>query len=133
MIAAELHFSRRPWGQQQVSQSKKSQNNDQELFLLQLFVTYGNRLANQIWASAMPGAEQLFPESSDEQRSKFIKDKYSRGRYRRVHALASSQSALDQVCLIVTDTSCTKEKDPQDPQNCMGLFFETSLHIRLDS
>lgn len=76
------------------------QNNSQETFFLQLFVTYGNRLANQIWAPAVPGAEQLLPESTDEQRSKFIKDKYTRGRYRRVHALVSSQSAMDQVCLI---------------------------------
>lgn len=74
------------------------QNNGQETFLLQLFVTYGNRLANQIWAPAVPGAEQLLAESSNEQRSKFIKDKYTRGRYRRVHALVSSQSAMDQVC-----------------------------------
>ncbi|XP_075888233.1 arf-GAP with Rho-GAP domain, ANK repeat and PH domain-containing protein 1 isoform X2 [Nelusetta ayraudi] len=70
--------------------------------LIQLFVTYGNRLANQIWAPAVPGAEQLLPESSDERRSKFIKDKYIQGRYRRVHALVSSQSAMDQrLCQVV--------------------------------
>lgn len=65
----------------------------------QLFVTYGNRLANQVWAAAVPAAEQLLPEASDEERSKFIQDKYSRGRYRRVHALASSHSLMDQVGL----------------------------------
>ncbi|XP_041657650.1 arf-GAP with Rho-GAP domain, ANK repeat and PH domain-containing protein 1 isoform X2 [Cheilinus undulatus] len=64
--------------------------------LVQLFVTYGNRLANQVWAPAVPAAEQLRPESSDEERSRFIQDKYSKGRYRRVHALASSQSLMDQ-------------------------------------
>ncbi|XP_039633654.1 arf-GAP with Rho-GAP domain, ANK repeat and PH domain-containing protein 1 isoform X1 [Perca fluviatilis] len=63
--------------------------------LLQLFLRYGNRLANQVWAPAVPAAEQLRPESSDEERSKFIQDKYSRGRYRRVHPLTSSQD-LDQ-------------------------------------
>lgn len=66
-------------------------------FLFQLFVTYGNRLANQVWAPAVPAGQQLRPESSDEERSTFIQDKYSRGRYRRVHALASSRSLMDQV------------------------------------
>ncbi|KAF0022897.1 hypothetical protein F2P81_024878 [Scophthalmus maximus] len=65
--------------------------------LLQLFVTHGNRLANQVWAAAVPAAEQLLPESPDEERSKFIQDKYGRGRYRRVHPLTSSLSLMDQV------------------------------------
>ncbi|XP_056253388.1 arf-GAP with Rho-GAP domain, ANK repeat and PH domain-containing protein 1 isoform X2 [Seriola aureovittata] len=64
--------------------------------LIQLFVMYGNQLANQVWAAAVPTAEQLLPESSDEERSKFIQDKYSRGRYRRVHALTSSLSLMNQ-------------------------------------
>ncbi|XP_047184084.1 arf-GAP with Rho-GAP domain, ANK repeat and PH domain-containing protein 1 [Scophthalmus maximus] len=64
--------------------------------LLQLFVTHGNRLANQVWAAAVPAAEQLLPESPDEERSKFIQDKYGRGRYRRVHPLTSSLSLMDQ-------------------------------------
>lgn len=64
--------------------------------LVQLFVSYGNRVANQIWAPVIPASEQLRPESSDEQRSKFIQDKYSRGRYRRLHALSSSQDLMDQ-------------------------------------
>nr|XP_043898479.1 arf-GAP with Rho-GAP domain, ANK repeat and PH domain-containing protein 1 isoform X2 [Solea senegalensis] len=64
--------------------------------LIQLFVIYGNRLANQVWAAAVPAAEQLLPESSDEERSKFIQDKYSRGCYRRVHSLTSTQSLMDQ-------------------------------------
>ncbi|XP_029304199.1 arf-GAP with Rho-GAP domain, ANK repeat and PH domain-containing protein 1 [Cottoperca gobio] len=64
--------------------------------LLQLFVTYGNWLANQVWAPAVPAAEQLCPGSSDEERSKFIQDKYSRARYRRVHALTSSLALMDQ-------------------------------------
>ncbi|KAM9348690.1 arf-GAP with Rho-GAP domain, ANK repeat and PH domain-containing protein 1 [Symphorus nematophorus] len=64
--------------------------------LIQLFVSYGNQLANQVWAPVVPAAEQLRPESSDEERSKFIQDKYSRGRYRRVHALTSSLSLMQQ-------------------------------------
>ncbi|XP_035530711.1 arf-GAP with Rho-GAP domain, ANK repeat and PH domain-containing protein 2-like, partial [Morone saxatilis] len=64
--------------------------------LIQLFVTYGNRLANQVWAPVVPAAEQLRPDSSDEERSKFIRDKYCGGRYRRVHILASSHSLMDQ-------------------------------------
>lgn len=68
-----------------------------ELFFFQLFVTYGNQLANQIWAPAVPAVEQLLPDSSDEERSKFIQNKYCRGRYRRVHVLASSHTLMDQV------------------------------------
>ncbi|XP_060911744.1 arf-GAP with Rho-GAP domain, ANK repeat and PH domain-containing protein 1 isoform X4 [Labrus mixtus] len=64
--------------------------------LIQLFVAYGNRLANQVWAPAVPALEQLRPDSSDEERSRFIQDKYSRGRYKRVHALASSRPLMDQ-------------------------------------
>lgn len=103
-----------------MSQSKSRQSNSQETFLLQLFVTYGNRLANQIWAPTVPGAEQLLPESSDQQRSKFIKEKYIRGRYRRVHALVSSQSAMDQVCLIATD-ACLGPRRKIPSQNCYNL------------
>ncbi|XP_068437176.1 arf-GAP with Rho-GAP domain, ANK repeat and PH domain-containing protein 1 [Clinocottus analis] len=64
--------------------------------LIQLFVTYGNWLANQVWAPAVPAAEQLTPGSSDEERSKFIQDKYSKGCYRRGHALSSSPSLMEQ-------------------------------------
>ncbi|KAG7279684.1 hypothetical protein CRUP_025787 [Coryphaenoides rupestris] len=34
--------------------------------LIQLFVCYGNRVANQIWSPAVPAAEQLLPAASDE-------------------------------------------------------------------
>ncbi|XP_051902987.1 arf-GAP with Rho-GAP domain, ANK repeat and PH domain-containing protein 1 [Hippocampus zosterae] len=64
--------------------------------LVQLFVAHGNRLANQVWAPLIPAAEKIAPEASDESRSKFIQDKYSKGRYRRVHALASSAEAMQQ-------------------------------------
>ncbi|KAK7924989.1 hypothetical protein WMY93_007299 [Mugilogobius chulae] len=64
--------------------------------LIQLFISLGNRAANQIWAPVVPATEQLSPDSSDEERSKFIHDKYSKGRYRRLHALSSSQDLMDQ-------------------------------------
>ncbi|XP_016891590.1 arf-GAP with Rho-GAP domain, ANK repeat and PH domain-containing protein 1 isoform X2 [Cynoglossus semilaevis] len=76
--------------------SMKLDNNVWTEPLMQLFVIYGNHLANQIWAAAVPAAEQLCPESSDEERSKFIQYKYGKGRYRRVHPLAASQSLMDQ-------------------------------------
>ncbi|XP_020797435.2 arf-GAP with Rho-GAP domain, ANK repeat and PH domain-containing protein 1 [Boleophthalmus pectinirostris] len=64
--------------------------------LIQLFVSLGNQTANQIWAPVVPATEQLSPDSSDEARSKFIHDKYAKGRYRRLHALSSSQDLMDQ-------------------------------------
>lgn len=95
--------------------------------LIQLFVTYGNRLANQVWAPEVPAAEQLRPESTNEERSQFIQNKYSRGRYRRVHALASSPSMMDQrLCQVVCSDNieetmsliCSGAKvSPSDPQS----------------
>ncbi|XP_008277690.1 arf-GAP with Rho-GAP domain, ANK repeat and PH domain-containing protein 1 [Stegastes partitus] len=95
--------------------------------LIQLFVTYGNRLANQMWAPVVPPAEQLHPESTDAERSQFIQDKYSRGRYRRVHALTSSPSMMDQrlrqvVCSKNVEETmsliCSGAKvSPSDPQS----------------
>ncbi|XP_028276561.1 arf-GAP with Rho-GAP domain, ANK repeat and PH domain-containing protein 1 isoform X2 [Parambassis ranga] len=64
--------------------------------LIQLFLTYGNQLANQVWAPVVPAAEQLRPVATNEERSKFIQDKYSRGRYRRAHPLSSSRTLMDQ-------------------------------------
>ncbi|XP_037125322.1 arf-GAP with Rho-GAP domain, ANK repeat and PH domain-containing protein 1 isoform X3 [Syngnathus acus] len=64
--------------------------------LIQLFVGHGNRLANQVWAPVVPSAEQIAPEASHESRSKFIRDKYSKGRYRRLHTLASSPQLMQQ-------------------------------------
>ncbi|CAJ1063215.1 arf-GAP with Rho-GAP domain%2C ANK repeat and PH domain-containing protein 1 [Xyrichtys novacula] len=96
--------------------------------LIQLFVAYGNRLANQIWAPAVPAVEQLRPDSSEEERLKFIQDKYSRGRYRRVHALASSDALMDQrlrqvVCgddveetmSLICSGAKVRQTDPQNP------------------
>ncbi|XP_047235774.1 arf-GAP with Rho-GAP domain, ANK repeat and PH domain-containing protein 1 isoform X3 [Girardinichthys multiradiatus] len=77
--------------------------------LIQLFVTYGNWLANQVWAPAVPAVEQLHPESTEEERSTFIQNKYSRGRYRRIHALASSRFMMNQRLYQVVVTDNVKE------------------------
>nr|XP_024657510.1 arf-GAP with Rho-GAP domain, ANK repeat and PH domain-containing protein 3-like [Maylandia zebra] len=91
--------------------------------LIQLFVTYGNQLANQVWAPAVPAAEQLRPESTDEERSKFIKDKYSRGRYRRVHALASFPSMMEQRLYQVV---CTDDVEETMSLICSGAKVSSS-------
>ncbi|XP_051793856.1 arf-GAP with Rho-GAP domain, ANK repeat and PH domain-containing protein 1 [Acanthochromis polyacanthus] len=95
--------------------------------LIQLFVTYGNQLANQVWAPVVPAVDQLHPESTDEERSQFIQDKYSRGRYRLVHALTSSPSMMEQrlrqvVCSDNIEETmsliCSGAKvSPSDPQS----------------
>ncbi|XP_076605795.1 arf-GAP with Rho-GAP domain, ANK repeat and PH domain-containing protein 1 [Chaetodon auriga] len=113
--------------------------------LIQLFVSYGNRLANQVWAPAVPAGEQLRPESSDEDRSTFIQDKYSRGRYRRVHALAPSRTLMDErlrqvVCGVDVEETmsliCSGAKvcqsDPQSPSPILlaeraGQALQTEL------
>ncbi|XP_077402310.1 arf-GAP with Rho-GAP domain, ANK repeat and PH domain-containing protein 1 isoform X2 [Vanacampus margaritifer] len=96
--------------------------------LIQLFVAHGNRLANQVWAPLVPSGEQIGPEASEESRSKFIQDKYSKGRYRRVHALASSAELMQQrlrevVCggdveetlSLICSGSKVCQSDPQNP------------------
>ncbi|XP_047199620.1 arf-GAP with Rho-GAP domain, ANK repeat and PH domain-containing protein 1 isoform X1 [Hippoglossus stenolepis] len=91
--------------------------------LLQLFVTYGNRLANQVWAASVPAAEQLIPDSSDEDRSKFIQDKYSRGRYRRVHPLTSCLSLMDQR---LREVACTDDIEETMSLICSGAKVRQS-------
>ncbi|XP_067348222.1 arf-GAP with Rho-GAP domain, ANK repeat and PH domain-containing protein 1 isoform X2 [Channa argus] len=117
--------------------------------LIQLFVIYGNRLANQVWAPAVPAAEQLRPDSSDQERSKFIQDKYSRGRYRRVHPLTTYESLMEQrlrevVCTIDIEETmsliCSGAKvcqsDPHNPSPTLlaetaGQALQTEL-LRLN-
>ncbi|XP_029526027.2 arf-GAP with Rho-GAP domain, ANK repeat and PH domain-containing protein 1-like [Oncorhynchus nerka] len=70
--------------------------------LILLFVHYGNKAANDVWAHNVPGAEQILPDSSVDQRGEFIRAKYTKGRYRRTHPLASSQNLLNKrLCEIV--------------------------------
>ncbi|KAM8899811.1 arf-GAP with Rho-GAP domain, ANK repeat and PH domain-containing protein 1 isoform 2-T2 [Spinachia spinachia] len=76
--------------------SLKMDNKVWNELLIQLFVAHGNRLANRVWAPAVPAAQQLSPGSSDKERSKFIQAKYRLGCYRRVHTLTSSFSLMDQ-------------------------------------
>ncbi|XP_045064145.1 arf-GAP with Rho-GAP domain, ANK repeat and PH domain-containing protein 1 isoform X2 [Coregonus clupeaformis] len=70
--------------------------------LILLFVHYGNKAANDVWGHNVPGAEQILPDSSVEKRGDFIKAKYTKGRYRCTHPLASSQRLLNQrLCEVV--------------------------------
>ncbi|XP_029925434.1 arf-GAP with Rho-GAP domain, ANK repeat and PH domain-containing protein 1 [Myripristis murdjan] len=96
--------------------------------LMQLFVSHGNQLANQVWAPVVPAAEQIRPEASDEERSKFIQNKYARGRYRRPHPLASCNTLMNKrLCEVVCGNDieetmallCSgakvRQADPQGP------------------
>nr|XP_023842994.1 arf-GAP with Rho-GAP domain, ANK repeat and PH domain-containing protein 1 [Salvelinus alpinus] len=70
--------------------------------LILLFVHYGNKAANNVWGHNVPGAEQILPDSSVDQRGDFIRAKYTKGRYRFTHPLASSQRLLNQrLCEVV--------------------------------
>ncbi|XP_055791513.1 arf-GAP with Rho-GAP domain, ANK repeat and PH domain-containing protein 1-like isoform X1 [Salvelinus fontinalis] len=70
--------------------------------LILLFVHYGNKAANDVWGHNVPGAEQILPDSSVDQRGDFIRAKYTKGRYRFTHPLASSQRLLNQrLCEVV--------------------------------
>ncbi|CDQ87862.1 unnamed protein product [Oncorhynchus mykiss] len=70
--------------------------------LILLFVYYGNKAANDVWGHNVPGAEQILPDSSVDQRGDFIRAKYTKGRYRFTHPLASSQRLLNQrLCEVV--------------------------------
>ncbi|XP_041076208.1 arf-GAP with Rho-GAP domain, ANK repeat and PH domain-containing protein 1-like isoform X2 [Polyodon spathula] len=64
--------------------------------LIQLFILYGNKSANELWADQVPPAEQICPESSAEQRRAFIWAKYKQGRYRHLHPLYRSQEQMHQ-------------------------------------
>ncbi|XP_023656384.2 arf-GAP with Rho-GAP domain, ANK repeat and PH domain-containing protein 1 [Paramormyrops kingsleyae] len=70
--------------------------------LIQLFMQYGNKAANDVWGYSVPAAEQIQPDSSPNQRAAFTKAKYCRGRYKRPHPLASSLKLLNQrLCEVV--------------------------------
>ncbi|XP_041111899.1 arf-GAP with Rho-GAP domain, ANK repeat and PH domain-containing protein 1-like [Polyodon spathula] len=64
--------------------------------LIQLFILYGNKSANELWGDQVPSAEQICPESSAEQRRAFIWAKYKQGRYRQLHPLYRSQEQMHQ-------------------------------------
>ncbi|KAK1167500.1 arf-GAP with Rho-GAP domain, ANK repeat and PH domain-containing protein 1 isoform X1 [Acipenser oxyrinchus oxyrinchus] len=64
--------------------------------LIQLFILFGNKSANELWGDQVPPAEQICPESSAEQRRAFVWAKYKQGRYRQLHPLYRSQEQLHQ-------------------------------------
>lgn len=111
--------------------------------LLQLFVAYGNQLANQVWAPAVPVHEQLRPEATDDERSKFIQDKYNRGRYKRVHPLSSSPSMMEQRLLQVVCSDNVEETMslicsgvkvcPSDPQSPAPILLAESAQQALQT
>ncbi|XP_076843021.1 arf-GAP with Rho-GAP domain, ANK repeat and PH domain-containing protein 1 isoform X2 [Brachyhypopomus gauderio] len=71
--------------------------------LIQLFVIYGNKAANNVWGHNVPAAEQILPDAPQDQRTDFICAKYQRGRYRRQHPLSYSQTQLNKrLCEVVT-------------------------------
>ncbi|XP_036443855.1 arf-GAP with Rho-GAP domain, ANK repeat and PH domain-containing protein 1 isoform X1 [Colossoma macropomum] len=70
--------------------------------LIELFVIYGNKAANNVWGHNVPAAEQILPDASQEERAEFIKAKYCRGLYRKAHPLISNQTLLNQrLCEVV--------------------------------
>ncbi|KAI1903107.1 hypothetical protein AGOR_G00023800 [Albula goreensis] len=70
--------------------------------LIQLFVLYGNKAANEVWGHNVPAVEQILPDATPNERNAFIRAKYRKGLYRRAHPLASSQTLLNQrLCEVV--------------------------------
>ncbi|XP_048092062.1 arf-GAP with Rho-GAP domain, ANK repeat and PH domain-containing protein 1 isoform X1 [Alosa alosa] len=70
--------------------------------LIELFVAYGNKAANDVWGYNIPAAEQILPNATSSEREAFIKAKYIRGLYRRSHPLTSNRDLLDQrLCQVV--------------------------------
>ncbi|XP_056451530.1 arf-GAP with Rho-GAP domain, ANK repeat and PH domain-containing protein 1, partial [Gadus chalcogrammus] len=85
--------------------------------LIQLFVSYGNRIAMQTWSPAVPADEQLLPAASVEERLEFIRNKYAKGRYRKPHPLASSPALLHQrLC----ETVCGEDIEETMSLLCSG-------------
>ncbi|XP_015207288.2 arf-GAP with Rho-GAP domain, ANK repeat and PH domain-containing protein 1 isoform X2 [Lepisosteus oculatus] len=71
--------------------------------LIQLFVLYGNKAANEVWGYNVPGAEQILADATPNERRAFVLAKYSKGLYRRAHPLACSQELLNKrLCEVVT-------------------------------
>lgn len=85
--------------------------------LMQLFVAYGNRLANQVWAPAVPAAEQMSPNASDSVRSEFIRNKYTMGRYKRLHTLATSPQLMEER---LREVVCTNDVEETMSLICSG-------------
>ncbi|XP_066501445.1 arf-GAP with Rho-GAP domain, ANK repeat and PH domain-containing protein 1 isoform X2 [Hoplias malabaricus] len=70
--------------------------------LIELFVVYGNKAANNVWGHNVPARDQLLPDCSLDARTQFIHDKYCRGLYRKTHPLISNQTLLNKrLCEVV--------------------------------
>ncbi|XP_062846204.1 arf-GAP with Rho-GAP domain, ANK repeat and PH domain-containing protein 1 [Trichomycterus rosablanca] len=70
--------------------------------LIELFVNYGNKAANNVWAHNVPAEHQIFPDAPQDQRAAFINNKYCRGLYCKVHPLSTSQALLNErLCAVV--------------------------------
>ncbi|XP_072517548.1 arf-GAP with Rho-GAP domain, ANK repeat and PH domain-containing protein 1 isoform X2 [Salminus brasiliensis] len=70
--------------------------------LIELFVIYGNKAANNVWGHNVPAAEQILPDAGQEEREAFIKAKYCSGLYRKTHPLISNQILLNKrLCAVV--------------------------------
>ncbi|NWX27471.1 ARAP1 protein, partial [Notiomystis cincta] len=71
--------------------------------LIELFLQFGNRMANQFWAANVPPSEAISPTSSSQERRRFLIAKYREGKYRHYHPLFGNQEELDRaLCAVVT-------------------------------
>ncbi|KAI4882270.1 hypothetical protein NFI96_027223 [Prochilodus magdalenae] len=94
--------------------------------LIELFIIYGNKAANNVWGHNVPAAEQILPDASQEERTQFIKAKYCSGLYRKAHPLISNQILLNQrlcevVCSVDVEETllllCSGAKVMTDPKS----------------
>ncbi|XP_030600008.1 arf-GAP with Rho-GAP domain, ANK repeat and PH domain-containing protein 1 isoform X2 [Archocentrus centrarchus] len=68
--------------------------------LIQLFLMIGNERANSFWAANVPPSEALTLSSCNEDRRRFITNKYRQGKYRRYHPLYGNQTELNNALCI---------------------------------
>ncbi|NXO74879.1 ARAP3 protein, partial [Sitta europaea] len=77
--------------------------------IVQLFIVLGNDRANRFWASRLPAAEAITPDSGAEQRRDFIARKYREGRYRLPHPHhATQEEVLQALCAAVAGPALLK-------------------------
>ncbi|KAJ1214669.1 hypothetical protein NDU88_002287 [Pleurodeles waltl] len=64
--------------------------------LVELFIVVGNKKANSFWAANLHPDKQLRPDSTQEQRQRFIAQKYKEGRFRKLLPSSLSQQQLNE-------------------------------------
>ncbi|XP_078534485.1 arf-GAP with Rho-GAP domain, ANK repeat and PH domain-containing protein 2 [Lissotriton helveticus] len=64
--------------------------------LVELFIVVGNKKANSFWAANLQPEKQLHPESTQDQRQRFITQKYKEGRFRKLLPSSLSQQQLNE-------------------------------------